>query len=249
MRPDDLRETPPAPAGDRFAGEEDVSFEIAAAAFRAAFDEPARLDPNRAIAQPEAPRRRTATRPRLGRGRLARRPSLAVAAVAQLDRHAGRDRRTDPSAAGDRRTAAPTTTPTESRRIQARRRRAGSLPRIWARPPRRRRKRPPRRPRPSRRQPRSPPRYRLRRPARHHPSRRQPASPLQYRRPSRSGGLSRLHRPSNGTASIRFRKSRRARRECRGCPRPVTNTLPTACRWYAVISPRCPLGSLPAGVV
>lgn len=51
MRPDDLRETPPAPAGE---GQEDVSFEIAAAA--TAPLEPARLDPNRAIAQPEAPR-------------------------------------------------------------------------------------------------------------------------------------------------------------------------------------------------
>ena len=50
MRPDDLRETPPTPTGEGWEG---VSFEIADAA--TAPPEPARLDPNRAAAEPEAP--------------------------------------------------------------------------------------------------------------------------------------------------------------------------------------------------
>jgi len=50
VRPDDFRETPPALAGERREG---VSFEIAAAA--TAPPEPARLDPKRAAAEPEAP--------------------------------------------------------------------------------------------------------------------------------------------------------------------------------------------------
>jgi periplasmic protein TonB len=50
MRSDDLSETPPAAAGE---GQEDVSFEIAAAA--TVPPEPARLDPNRATAEPEPP--------------------------------------------------------------------------------------------------------------------------------------------------------------------------------------------------